>query len=340
MRVPLIIVLSAVLAWSGTTNVRIYHQAVASPASVQSKQIGVNTTADANLGFKMWFGKDADGNVTQFLAKSKNALVLNLGADTCKVKAVYSARDTGLFKKADSAYIVGLKADRVKFGEIRADTMTATRVLTLTKNSGTYATSGMIWNDSAEASFENFTNGIRGTFNRSLFAQQQIVLDSNSTAETSLMGTDSMHTWYAGSDSLPANWFKKGKRLRFGIAGIYSSKSTSAGNFVMKILLNNTSVCSTATSALDVNVVNGTWRMDGAIVCRDTGTTGSVICVTNFIHQVESGATDEIHGASMFTLGTTINTKIKQRFDLKFRFTTADVDNKIRSIVFCLEEVH
>jgi hypothetical protein len=103
--------------------VRIYHQAVASPASVQSKQIGVNTSADANLGYKMWFGKDADGNITQFLAKDKNARMLSVRQDSS-----FSKVDTAWRYKGDTAYIGGLKADRFYFGtengtKIIADTL-------------------------------------------------------------------------------------------------------------------------------------------------------------------------------------------------------------------------
>lgn len=127
MRIPLIIVLSAFTAWCGTTNVRIYHQAVASPASVQSKQIGVNTSADANLGYKMWFGKDADGSVTSFIAKSKPALFTSVRQDSS-----FSLRDTSKLYKGDSAFIGGMNATRLYFGvqsgtSIRADSVFSIR---------------------------------------------------------------------------------------------------------------------------------------------------------------------------------------------------------------------
>jgi hypothetical protein len=199
--------------------------------------------------------------------------------------------------------------------------------------------SGDIWNDSSEAAFENFSNGIKGTFNRCLFAQQQIMLDSNSTSEVSLIGTDSAHGWYAGSDSLPANWFRPGKHLRFSAAGIYSSKATSPGTLIMRVKLNNTLIDSSLTT-LDANEDNSSWRMDGAIVCRTAGVSGSVMSNTDFNHSVLSGGAETIHSVPAYTLGTTVNTTIKQRFGFTAQFGTADAANKIRSIIFYLEEIH
>ena len=111
MKTVSIILMAASLLMAGTTNVRIYHQAVASPASVLPKQIGVNTTADANLGYKMWFGKDADGNLTYFISKSKPALFTSVRQDSS-----FSIRDTAKSYKGDTGTIGGLRATRFYYG--------------------------------------------------------------------------------------------------------------------------------------------------------------------------------------------------------------------------------
>lgn len=149
MRVLLIAFLMAFTAIAGTTNVRIYHQAVASPASVQNKQIGVNTTADADLGFKMWFGKDADGNVNQFLCKNQKIKATSIRQDSSfslfdtskhyrsplanfdsarigklsigalsgvtriPTDTIYSKRDTSKLMKADSGNFTKLKTIKI-----------------------------------------------------------------------------------------------------------------------------------------------------------------------------------------------------------------------------------
>jgi len=360
-KIAFFVTLIVVAVFSGTTNVRIYHQAVASPASVRNKQIGVNTGLDANIGYKMWFGKDADGNVTQFLAKDKNARVLSMRQDSS-----FSKKDTSGLYKGDSAFISGLKATRANITSNRGDTIYSVRdtsklmkadsgnfsklatgslsidtavvghVLTLTKNSGTYATSGMIWNDSAEASFENFSNGIKGTFNRCLFAQDDITLDSNSTGEVSMRGNDTIHGWLPGSDSLPANWFRRGKKLKIIIRGIYSSKATSPGTMTAKLKLNDTIVATTGAIPLSNDQTDETWLCEGAISTRAVGASGSIV----FVSAMQFAVANVWNKANFYTLGKTINTTIKQRLDLTLQFSTADAKNKVRVIQFELDEIH
>jgi hypothetical protein len=47
-------------------------------SSILNTQLAVEDIADSDLGFKMWGGKDGDGNVTKFLAKNKPARVTTL----------------------------------------------------------------------------------------------------------------------------------------------------------------------------------------------------------------------------------------------------------------------
>jgi hypothetical protein len=341
MRIPLLICMLFLFANADTLNKRIYQQAVASPASVQNKQIGVNTTADASLGFKMWFGKDSDGVVNQFLCKSQKALMLNVSSDTNRVKAIYSARDTGVFCKKDTGYIVGLKSDRLYFGLLSGtkstfDTSSVNKVLSLQKTSGTYTTDGMIWNDSTESNFENFTNGIKGTFNRCLFAQDIITLDSNSNAEVKMRGTDTIHGWIPGADSLPANWFKRSKKLKIIIRGIYSTKATSPGTMEAKLKLNDTVVATTGAVALSNDQTDETWICEGAISCRSVGTTGSLY----FMSAMQFSVANVWNQANFYSLTKTINTTIKQRLDFTVQFSLADAKNKVRVIQFELDEIH
>jgi hypothetical protein len=225
--------------------------------------------------------------------------------------------------------------------QMSADTITAIKVLNLRKHSGShFVGSGDVYYDSLHDAVECFTNGVPGTVNRCLFAQSNIVTDSASAAEVSLKGIDSIIApEYASWDSLPANWFKRGKRLRFGIGGIYSTKATSAGTAILRLKLNNTIVDS-AIITLDNNEVDQTWRMDGAVVCQAVGSSGRVVSVSNWLHSRGTGAYDS---DPIYTLGTTINTTIAQKFDLTWQFSDATVAtraNKIKSIIFYLEEIH
>jgi hypothetical protein len=219
--------------------------------------------------------------------------------------------------------------------KIRADTISAVKLINVVSTDTMFTGDGDIWHDEDECAFETYTNNIRGTLNRCLFAQSNTVLCSNTVSETSLMGVDSLHTF----DSLPVRWFKKGKRLRFGISGIYSTKATSPGNLIVRLKLNST-VIDSAIVPLDANENGQTWRMDGALICSDTGATGSIKNVTSFNHLISSGGQNVMHGDAMYSLGTTVNTTIKLKPNLTAQFSLADVANKIRSIVFYLEEIH
>jgi hypothetical protein len=263
MRHLLIIVSMAFGAFAGTTNVRIYHQATASPAGVQPKQIGVSTASDADLGYKPWFGKDADGNLTYFLAKDKNARLLNVRQDTTYSKfdtskhyraplanfdsskisglnatrfyfgmsrgdSSYSYKDTAKVMKADSGNFTKLAVTRLTGAtKLSADTIGAIKLMQFNPQPGHFTGDGTVYYDSIHRSFETFSNGITGTLNRCVFAQTDVITDSGTTAEVSLKGNDSicLEDFPDIRDSLEAGWFKKGKRLRFGIAGIYQNKT-------------------------------------------------------------------------------------------------------------------
>ena len=361
MKTVFLIIFMAAVGFSDTINKRIYQISTASPASVQNKQIGVNTTADANLGYKMWFGKDADGNLTYFISKSKPALFTSVRQDSS-----FSIRDTAKSYKGDTAFIGGLKATRfyyslsrgdttrsiydtakimkadsgnfskLKTNSLTIDTAIVSRVLTLTKNSGNYTTSGMIWNDSTETNFENFTNGIRGTFNRCLFAQDYITLDSNATGEVGMRGTDTIHGWLPGADSLPANWFKRSKKLKIIIRGIYSSKATSPGTMTAKLKLNDSIIATTGAVTLSNDQTDETWLCDGAISCRSIGAASSIY----FVSAMQYAVANTWNQANFYSLTKTINTTVKQRLDFTVEFSVADAKNKVRVIQFELDEIH
>lgn len=263
-----------------------------------------------------WCGKSTDSiNVTGGL----------------KTARLYYGIQSGATLNADSGDITALHVGRQLI-----DTSTVEHLLNLKKTSKTGISSGDIWNDSAEASFENFTNGIKGTFNRCLFAQDYITLDSNSSAETEMFGTDTVHGWLPGADSLPANWFKRSKKLKIIIRGIYSTKATAAGTMEAKLKLNDSVIATTGAVALSNNQSNQTWICEGAISCRSVGAAGKIYFVSN----MQFSAGGSWAHAPFYTIDKTINTTIKQRLHFTVQFSVADVANKVRLIQFELNEIH
>lgn len=57
---------------------KIIHIETATVSNVSSRQLAVETGVDADLGYRMWGGKDGQGAVTKWLAKDKKARVTDL----------------------------------------------------------------------------------------------------------------------------------------------------------------------------------------------------------------------------------------------------------------------
>lgn len=72
--------------------------------ALSNKQIGVDSKADDDLGFRMWGGKDNAGNVTQFLAKSENAWI-----DELRLEGETTIGDIGMLKHDANGDITGGK---------------------------------------------------------------------------------------------------------------------------------------------------------------------------------------------------------------------------------------
>jgi hypothetical protein len=353
MKTLLFILCLVAFGYADTTTKIIYQQAVASAASVRSKQIGVNTTADSDLGFKMWFGKDADGNLTQWLAKDKNARMLSVRQDssfskfdtskhyrsplanfdssfTTASKATRARATTGIM---DSAYVQGLKADRFNLKTLSLDTLKVDSCFRLPQRITDCPVDGSMWYVESHGSIHTWIDGVVSSVNRTLFVQTNTVLDSNSTAETSLIGTSPVHSL----DSFPARYFLIGKTHKWYMAGVYSTKSNPAGNLIIKISMNATPLCS-VTVALDASEVDQTWSMTGYNTCIDTGTNGNFRLASGFEHTIAGTS----HNDRIATPngGTTVNTTVKLVPKITARFTTADVANKIKSTQFIIEELH
>jgi hypothetical protein len=286
----------------------------------------------------MWFGKDADGNVTQFLAKDKNARVLSLRQDSS-----FSLRDTSKLYKGDSAFIGGLKATRLYFGALTSDSIRSTAIsarrltldslLKLPLRNDACTSDGSIWYNEEHGSIHSCIDGMIASHSRVLFVQQNTVLDSNSVTETDLIGSDPVHPL----DSFPVGYFLLGKTHRFHLSGVYSTKVTGPGNMIVRIKTNATVLCSVVV-ALDANELDQEWGIDGFNVCVDTGTSGEFRVNTGFHHTIAG----VMHSDNIQTPngGTTQSTKVKIKPTITFQFSLADVRNKIKSTQCIIEELH
>jgi hypothetical protein len=240
-------------------------------------------------------------------------------------------------KRTDTVHVTGgLKADRIHYRYQNGDSIGVDRVrvdscIQFKERTSDCTQDGSLWY--LDNHLHVLTSGIVGTLAKTLFVQTDVVLDSNSTAQVSLIGTSPAHTL----DSFPAAYFMIGKALRFNMGGIYSTKATTAGNITIRIKFNATVLCSSVI-VLDNNETNQPWEIRGAVVCLDTGVSGRFNIQTGWENSI-AGVTHNDRIATPLN-GTTANTNIKQKIDFTFQFGTADVSNKIRSTEFILEEIH
>jgi len=101
--------------------------------------------------------------------------------------------------------------------------------------------------------------------------------------------------------------------------------------------MNAVVICSTIVS-LTAGAVDNQWKMNGLVFCTDTGATGKMKLSSDF----ERTLSGVVNSANMATpdVGTSFNSTIKQKWDLSFQFSVADVANKIRAITFIVEELN
>lgn len=81
---------------------KIIHIETATISNVSSRQLAVETGVDADLGYRMWGGKDGQGAVTKWLAKDKKARVTDL-----TISGI-AGGGPGVLKHDNSGVITGL----------------------------------------------------------------------------------------------------------------------------------------------------------------------------------------------------------------------------------------
>ncbi len=104
-------------------DVRVYEISTSGVANLNNNEICNETTSDADLSYRMWGGKDNSGGTTKWLAKDKNAQVVDLnvtgditvvgGSITCDALSLSTAADYqvmyGDFQQASTFFWKGSK---------------------------------------------------------------------------------------------------------------------------------------------------------------------------------------------------------------------------------------
>jgi hypothetical protein len=177
----------------------------------------------------------------------------------------------------------------------------------------------------------SYSGGMKGWYDRTVCSNyanrtQSGIVTAQSIVPTSMVGTT----------TIPANWFKQGKRLRYIIRGVYTTDAVP-GNGTLAIKLGATTFRTTGSFALDNSVTAGYWRLEGAVTCFSTGAAGTVGGIMCWEHEQSGGVGQPLHTQTGTTItAVTLDTTASQVFDVVW--TATDAGTSITCTDFLLIE--
>lgn len=182
------------------------------------------------------------------------------------------------------------------------------------------------WFNEEIGAFQHWDGSIVITSGIFSFSQTADKTVTDTSSETTILGTG------IGSLTLPANFFSIGKLLRFHIHGYHSSVSDP--NITIKVKLGATELMSATVAS--GNGTNDGFDIEGEIVCRTIGASGTVVA---------AGSYNELHsgGASVGTAkttATTIDTTSALTFDVTIQWGVASASNSMTSQITILKSVN
>jgi hypothetical protein len=175
---------------------------------------------------------------------------------------------------------------------------------------------GDIWADSTGGELQTRQGGMTQIVTGRIFTQTASVALTNSTTETSLLGTGS------GSKNLSANFLTVGKTIRISALGSWGYAS---GSVTLRLKRS-----STVLATLSWTPGGGTSGivsvLDALLTCRSTGASGTV----SYFFRHSSGGF--VHGATV-----TLDTTLAGDIDVTAQFGTAHASNRFDHYVGTVE---
>lgn len=183
---------------------------------------------------------------------------------------------------------------------------------------------GDFWNDSTLKNIITYSAGINQRLVGSIFTQTADKTFSNTTTETSLIGTGS------GTATLPANFWTVGKTVVLEIIGIFSRGS---GNFLFKAKLGASTVA-TSQNQSPGGATNNVFFGKVFMTCRSTGAAGTII-TSGYIYIPNNAAANQYEFANTTT--NTIDTTVSDAIDITMQMSAAAVGNSITSQILTIK---
>jgi hypothetical protein len=186
--------------------------------------------------------------------------------------------------------------------------------------------------ETGQDAFGSYANGVFGWMRRTLFSAYADVTHTGAVTSQSLRSATAK-----GTATLPANWWKQGKRLHYRLSGVHTTDA-SPGNVTVTIKLGSTTFRTTGSFAPTSSASDAFWRLEGEIVCQSTGATGSVQGCGAFEH-VDSAGTNSPLDAQSFTSASAVTIDTTASMDFDVEWTADDSGTSITCTCFTLEEV-
>lgn len=236
-----------------------------------------------------------------------------------------------LTSEAHGLYRIGATSVGVSIAGTLALTVAVGGEMTLAATSTASTTAGALQRETNQSKLYTFDNGIGGWVDKCIFSQYATVSQAGIVTDQSLASATAR-----GTRTLPANFFKLGKVLRFRLCGRYTTDA-AAGNATIQIKLGSTVFRTTGSIALDNSSTALPWEIEGEIVCQTTGGTGTVEGVAVWKHMI-TGATPNYDAENLGgTAAVTIDTTASQAFDVIW--TATDAGTTLTCTCFRLWEV-
>lgn len=191
--------------------------------------------------------------------------------------------------------------------------------------------SGDWWNSSTQACFKAFIGGLPQSMIGIIFTQIATKIVTNTTTETSLIGTGLPAT----GNTLPTVLWAAGKTLRIEGGGVYSTLVTP-GNLVINVKLGSTVIATYTITNLIASAANAAFQYCVDITCRTTGASGTVVVDGQVDYETAAGIRSfgPLNNAGATT---TVNTTGSLVLDVTATWATASTSNSISSTVNAIE---
>lgn len=139
---------------------------------------------------------------------------------------------------------------------------------------------GVMWHDSTRKTLgmhqvADGADGNQTAFRGTLFTQTQSVTHSNSTTETTLIGTGNGIGGTTTIQTLQENFFMAGKTLHIKAAGRISTAAVP-GTLRVEINVGSVQVMDTGDQTPTANLSAEEWFIDATLICRTAGASGTI----------------------------------------------------------------